>query len=50
MNKIFIRTPKFIRKAAMILNWICKPSHANSVFHIQGESGLVEVSDHLRPF
>ena len=34
----------------MISIWICEPFHTSRVFHILGESGLVGVSNHLRPF
>jgi hypothetical protein len=33
----------------MALFWICQPSWTNHVFHILGESGLAEKSNHLRP-
>ena len=33
----------------MVSIWICQLCHANYVFHILGESGLVGQDDHLRP-
>ena len=41
MNKIFIWALKTMKKVVTASIWICKPSHTNCMFHIQGVVGYL---------